>query len=52
MCLKLGHNSLWGSVVHVVLGARLKFHLRLSSSMTTESLIIESISEFDFLIHH
>ena len=30
MCLKLGHNSLWGSVVHVVLGACSKFHFRLS----------------------
>ena len=42
MCLKLGHNSLWGSVVHVVLGARSKFHFGLSVLMTTESLIIES----------
>ena len=31
MCLKLGHNSfLWGSVVHVVLGARLKSHFGMS----------------------
>ena len=49
MCLKLGHNSLWGSVVHVVLGARLKFHFGLSVLMITEwHSLLSQVSEFDF----